>query len=92
MNDLKPFLTESSVLQSLNLYDNKLGVEGARVLAEALSLNSSLQNLDIGCNRIRNKGMKAISEGLYGENSKSNLRVLVVKNNFINEKGFKTFV
>lgn len=42
MNDLKPFLTESSVLQSLNLYDNKLGVEGARVLAEALSLNSSL--------------------------------------------------
>ena len=90
--EISKFVIDSQALKTLVLYDNKFGVEGAKALGEALRQNSVLEELDLGCNRIRNKGARAIAQGIMGENSNSKLRVLGLKNNFINEKGFKTFV
>ena len=88
---LKAIITNNNALSHLILYGNAFGVEGARILSEGLKVNHGLQLLDIGCNRIRNKGATAIANGILGMGSESRLRVLSVKNNFINEKGFKQF-
>ena len=74
------------------MYANKFGVEGARALITGLKKNESLEILDLGCNAIRNKGAAAISEGILAGDSKSGIRALSLKNNFINAKGFKFFV
>jgi hypothetical protein len=51
-----------------------------------------LEVLDLGHNRIRNKGALAIAKALFEEGRPSKLRVLSLKNNFINEKSFKEYV
>jgi hypothetical protein len=76
----------------LILYGNIFGVEGARIFSEGLKVNTSLHVLDLGCNRIRNKGAVAIAQAIFSPDSNSNLEVLLLKSDFINEKGFKPFV
>ena len=66
-----------------------MGVDGAKSMGTGLLNNDTLEVLDIGCNRIRNKGVKAIIQGILGTESKSIIKILGLKNNFINDKGFK---
>jgi Ran GTPase-activating protein (RanGAP) involved in mRNA processing and transport len=66
-------LKNSTSIRKLDLYGNKIAVEGAKILSEGLQLNSTLEFLDLGFNRIRNKGAKAIAEGILGPNSQSKL-------------------
>lgn len=65
-------LINNDTLRTLNLYRNKVDVDGARSLRELLRVNKSIEFLDIGHNRLREKGIKAITDGIC-ENPHSNL-------------------
>lgn len=80
-------LLKNSTLKSLNLYRNRVDVDGARSLREVLKVNKTLEFLDLGYNRLREKGIKAITDGL-SENPDSKLKSLGVRFNFINDDGF----
>ena len=71
----------------MNLYRNKVDVDGARALRELLKVNTSLEFLDVGFNRLREKGIKALTDGIT-ENPNSNIKHLGVRFNFINDDGF----
>lgn len=77
----------NNTLKSLNLYRNKLDVDGARSLRELLMVNKSLEFLDVGYNRLRKKGIEAITDGIC-ENPDSKIKHLGVRFNFINDDGF----
>jgi Ran GTPase-activating protein (RanGAP) involved in mRNA processing and transport len=74
----------------LNLYRNKVDVDGARALREALKVNKTLEFLDVGHNRLREKGIKALTDGIC-ENSESKMKQLGLRFNFINDDGFSYF-
>jgi len=84
---LSKILVANTTLRSLILYGNGFGVEGASMIAQALRSNHTLRHLDLGANRIRNKGAKALAGSIFV----SKVEVLAIKNNFINEKGFRDF-
>lgn len=77
-------------MKTLNLYRNKVDVDGARSLRELLKVNTSLEFLDVGHNRLREKGIKAITDGIC-ENPGSKLKHLGLRFNFINDDGFNYF-
>lgn len=64
---------KNNTLKTLNLYRNKVDVDGARALRELLKVNNSIEFLDVGYNRLREKGIKAITDGIC-ENPKSNIK------------------
>lgn len=66
-------LMKNQTLKSLNLYRNKVDVDGARALKELLKVNKSLEFLDLGFNRLREKGIKAITDGIC-DNPNSKLK------------------
>jgi Ran GTPase-activating protein (RanGAP) involved in mRNA processing and transport len=70
-------------IETLSLYGNFIGIEGARFIATSLEKNSTLTDLDIGLNRMRPKGVNAIANALK---KNSTLKVLRLKQNFINDK------
>jgi len=74
-------------LKSLNLYRNKVDVDGARALRELLKVNSTLELLDVGHNRLREQGIMALTDGITA-NPSSNIRHLGVRSNFIRDDGF----
>ena len=49
---------------SLNLFNNRIGAEGARALAEALKTNKALTSLDLRRNSIGAEGARALAEAL----------------------------
>ena len=51
-------------LRELNLYENKIGDEGAKALAEALQENQTLTSLVLWDNKIGDEGGKALLEAL----------------------------
>ena len=53
-----------AVLTVLDLHDNKIGVDGAKAIAEALKVNPVLTSLDLQMNSIGDDGAKAIAEAL----------------------------
>ncbi|KAF9952842.1 hypothetical protein BGZ72_005874 [Mortierella alpina] len=57
-------LKTNSTLATLNLYNNSIGSDGAKALAEALKTNSTLATLDLQRNSIRDDGAKALAEAL----------------------------
>jgi len=57
-------LAQNHTLRTLNLYNNKIGVEGAKCLAAALKVNSSLQQLHLGGNHIGDKGAQFLADSL----------------------------
>jgi Ran GTPase-activating protein (RanGAP) involved in mRNA processing and transport len=72
-------------LESIDLCENDIGVDGARNIAEALELNSSLQNIYLDFNNIGDEGAEMIAEalkensslqsvGLAGNNIQDNLQ------------------
>merc|ERR1712137_182827 len=70
-------------LETLSLYGNFIGIEGARFIATALESNSTLTDLDLGLNRMRPKGINAIATSIK---KNSTLQILRLKQNFINDK------
>jgi len=80
-------LIKNNTLTTLNLYRNKVDVDGARSLRELLKVNTSIEFLDVGFNRLREKGIKAITDGIC-ENPESNIKHLGLRFNFINDDGF----
>jgi hypothetical protein len=71
----------------LNLYRNKVDVDGARALRELLKVNSTLEFLDVGHNRLREKGIIALTDGIV-QNPTSNIKHLGIRFNFIRDDGF----
>ena len=84
-------LRKNSTLRYLNLNNNNSDVDGARSLKEALAVNSTLQHLDVGYNRLRKKGLTALAQGLFS-NPKSALTTLALRNNFLSDDAFLTFL
>ncbi|RUP51270.1 hypothetical protein BC936DRAFT_149115 [Jimgerdemannia flammicorona] len=60
-------------LQSLDLYKNDIGDEGASAIAEALKMNTSLKTLYLGDNGIGEKGADALAKALKMNKSLQNL-------------------
>ena len=83
-------LIKNTALKTLNLYRNKVDVDGARALRELLKVNTTLEFLDVGHNRLREKGIKALTDGIC-ENPGSKLKHLGLRFNFINDDGFNYF-
>ena len=54
----------TQVLTRLELYNNRIGDDGAKAIAEALKVNAVLTILDLGMNNIGDGGAKAIAEAL----------------------------
>ncbi|CAI2366739.1 unnamed protein product [Moneuplotes crassus] len=84
---LSKLIKENLMLKKLNLYNNKVQIEGTRFISKALEENKTLEFLDLGSNLIRNKGFQSLTTCINGS-----LKVLAVKNNCINEKGFNEFM
>ena len=84
-------LAKNSTLLYLNLNNNNSDVDGARSLKKALAINSTLQHLDVGYNRLRMKGLSALAEGLFS-NPKSALSSLAIRNNFLSDDAFLSFI
>jgi len=65
-------------LQTLELYENQIGNEGATAIAISLSNNTKLQKLDLGLNQIGNEGATAIANSL---SNNTNLKILDLNEN-----------
>jgi len=48
-------------LKFLNIFNNKIGYDGAVSIGEGLKTNNVIEFLDVGHNRIRDKGLRKIS-------------------------------
>ena len=83
--------SKNSSLRYLNLSNNNSDVDGARSLKVALASNSTLRHLDVGYNRLRMKGVSALAEGLFS-NPNSALCSLALRNNFLTDDAFLSFV
>ena len=75
-----------AVLTELNLFDNNIGDDGAKAIAEALKVNPVLNNLDLFNNSIGMEGAKAIAEALKVN---PGLTILDLGNNSIGADGAK---
>jgi Ran GTPase-activating protein (RanGAP) involved in mRNA processing and transport len=57
-------LKKNTVLRSLNLSANQLGIQGAAVMADAVRTNSTLSRLDLSKNLLGPEGMTILADGL----------------------------
>jgi Ran GTPase-activating protein (RanGAP) involved in mRNA processing and transport len=80
-------LANNSTLRHINLYRNKVDVDGARALRDMLKVNKTLEFLDVGHNRLREKGIIALTDGII-KNPESNIKHLGIRFNFIKDEGF----
>ena len=56
----------NAVLADLNLWDNKIGPEGAKALASALRVNGVLKSIDLRLNGLGDEGKGAIRDAVSG--------------------------
>ena len=54
------------MLKTLDLFDNRIGDEGAKALASALRVNGVLTSIDLRRNNLGDKGKKAIQDAVSG--------------------------
>ena len=87
---LTEMLTKGSptVLSSLNLGTDNIGIKGAKVVAKALRVNGSLTSLDLYSSRIGKEGIVAVAEALKVNGS---LTSLDLQGNNIGPEGGKAF-
>ena len=72
--DIKFIFQElSSSVTSLSLWNNEIGDDGARAIAECLKVNSSLTELNLYINEIGDDGARAIAECLKVNSSLTSL-------------------
>ena len=79
-------LKEDDTLQELNMSNNRITNEGAKMIGEAIKVNKTLQKLDISNNSISDDGTAAISDGLKCNIS---LQELNMSRNKITNEGAK---
>jgi hypothetical protein len=79
-------LAKNSKLTSLSLWENKVGDEGAKLIAGGLAKNSKLTTLDLSENRIGDEGAKLIAKGLA---KNSALTTLHLSTNEFGDEGAK---
>jgi len=77
-------LARNKSLKILNLYNNKIGVEGAKRLAKAISINKTLEQLNLEGAEIGDEGVKHLAAALTGN---SKLEVLILRGNNIGDDG-----
>mmetsp|Transcript_5346 Transcript_5346/g.9457 ORF Transcript_5346/g.9457 Transcript_5346/m.9457 type:complete len:291 (+) Transcript_5346:119-991(+) len=77
-------LAQNHTLRVLNLYNNKIGVEGATRLAEALKVNRTLQQIHLGWNHVGDKGAQMLADSF---NVNSSLRQIWLNGNRIGDNG-----
>lgn len=75
----------------MNLFNNKIGFDGAKSVAQNIVQNHpSLECLELGHNRIRDKGLKEITDALIA-NKNSVLKILGLRFNYITNVGATYF-
>jgi len=84
-------LKTNSSLKFLNLFNNKIGYDGAKAFAETFSVNKTIEFVEFGHNRIRDKGLFELGEGL-AKNSESKVNTLGLRFNFLTEDGTRDFL
>ena len=72
----------------LNLYDNRIGPEGAKSLADALKVNASLTSIQLKNNKLGDEGWGAIFAGICS-NKDSKIESVDASNNRISPAGAK---
>ncbi len=77
-------LTNNTSLYQLNIFSNKIDVDGARAFGKCLSINKTLTFIDFGMNKLRDAGIYAIANGL-SKNNESSIKSLGFKFNFVSE-------
>ena len=60
----KTIQLRDGLLTKIDLWGNKIGVEGAKAIGEALKVNTSLTKINLRYNNIGDEGGKAIREAL----------------------------
>ena len=73
-------------LHQLNMSRNDISSKGAKVIAEAIRLNTTLEKLDLSFNKLSDDGATFISDGLKTNKS---LQELKISRNDISSKGAK---
>ena len=84
-------MTINNKLHTLNLFNNKIGYDGAKEFGNLLKVNTTLRIIELGHNRIRNKGLLVIGEGL-SQNKDIKLTALGLRFNFLSEDGIIKFL
>jgi len=84
-------LAKNTSIKYFNIFNNKIGYDGAMAFKDTLLVNSTLEFIEFGHNRIRSKGLLAIGEGISG-NPTSNIKSLGLRFNFLNEDGIIDFL
>lgn len=84
MNVLVEWLKKNPMVKTLDLKNNQIGAEGAKILAKWLKDNQTLQTLDLWNNNLGDTGVLEIKQCLIGNNSLKNLDV---NHNNLSEKG-----
>lgn len=84
-------LEKNTSVRFLNLFNNKIGYDGAKAFANTFAKNNVLEFVEFGHNRIRNKGLLAIGDGIAA-NKNSKISTLGLRFNFLNEDGTIDFL
>ena len=82
----KTIQLRDGLLTEINLLCNGVGVEGAKVIGEALKVNTSLTTINLNGNKIGDEGGKAIGEALKVNTS---LTEILLQRNNIGDEGAK---
>lgn len=85
-------LQQNHSIQFLNIFNNLIGFDGAKAFGEMLKMNSTLQHIEFGHNRIRDKGLAELVKGITDEGSKSTMKILGLRMNFLTEGGISDFL
>lgn len=75
----------------INLFNNKIGYDGAYAFSQTFAENNTLEFVEFGHNRIRNKGLLAIADGI-AKNKNSAINTLGLRFNFLSEDGVVEFL
>jgi Ran GTPase-activating protein (RanGAP) involved in mRNA processing and transport len=78
--------TTTSVLQTLQLWCNKLGPEGVTSIVDAVATNTNLLHLSLGNNHATNASCKAIGAMIANNNK---LKLLELRSNSFSEQGMR---
>lgn len=89
---LAQHLQNNQSIRFLNLFNNLIGFDGAKAIGQMLKANKTIQQIELGHNRIRDKGLLEIAEGIVAQGSKTQIRSLGLRLNFLSEDGIIDFL
>jgi len=90
MSFISEFLQrDDTTLKSLNLANNKISDQGAKIFAQGISLNKSLLHVDLTTNSINCEGLCRLAEGLSENETLMSLKLFW--NNFFGKESIMMF-